>query len=381
MPGVLRDPATGLDCTETPFRPPKTLAISDVATCASCSLIFAAPIAGPKGLSTRPTKDGLSVDESPLAQLTFNNSTFSLYETILWVNGAHRNFKATANFDLEMNMYFHDIYDSAKQIAVAIPITIDDSQAKPYFTEMAAQQMGRVYTLESIIVKNAPVLTYKGIDLRSRNKSSPKSAPQCSSLTSNLTWFVLPTTFISTGDANRLRGLGGKDDISPPAADHELSLERARSLTMVVANIQLKSDITTAKTAAVAASSPGIYLTRALQCQRIDPTKDVRNNAVYLKNAPQNNTLADELAAAAALDTPLDDISSGSVRPRDIETILSICVGIAVGIIIFAIVAYVVLQNVYKGYLPAVNKELLEVPAITTAKEAACAAFVDAQKG
>jgi hypothetical protein len=357
------------------------MSITDVPTCTSCSLIFAAPVAGPKGLSTRPTKDGLSVDESPLAQLTFNNSTFSLYETILWLNGAHRNFKKTTNYDLEMNLYFRDIYDSNKQIALAIPITIDDSQGKPYFKEMAAQQSGRVNTLETIIVKNAPVLTYKGIDLRGRTKAIPKSAAQCNSVTSNLTWFVLPSTFISTADATRLRALGGKDDISPPGPDHELSLERARSISMAVAGIQLKSDITAATTAAAAASAPGIYLTRALQCQRIDPTKDVRNDAVYLKNPPQNNTLADELAKAAALDVPLDAGAGSGMRPRDIETILSIIVGIAVGVIIFSIVAYVVLQSVYKGYLPSVNKELLEVPAITSAKEAACAAFVDVQKG
>jgi len=358
------------------------MSIADVATCSSCSLIFAAPVSGPKGLSTRPAKDGLSVDESPLAQITFNNSTYSLYETILWLKGAHRNFKRDENYDLEMNLYFRDIYDSTKQIAVAIPITINDSQGKPYFTEMAAQQSGRVNTLETIIVKNAVVLTYKGIDLRERTKTTPKSAPQCNSLTSNLTWFVLPTTYISIGDANRLRALGGKDDISPPAPDHEISLERARSISMAVAKIELKSDITAATTAAAAASAPGIYLTRALQCQRIDPTKDVRNDAVYLKNPVQNNTLADELARAAALDVPLDaGAGSGGMRPRDIETILSVVVGIAVGLIIFAIVAYVVLQSVYKGYLPAVNKELVEVPVITSAKEAACAAFVEAQKG
>jgi hypothetical protein len=150
---------------------------------------------------------------------------------------------------------------------------------------------------------------------------------------------------------------------------------------MAVASIEIKSDITAANTAAAAASAPGIYLTRALQCQRIDPTKDVRNDAVYLKNPPQSNTLADELAKAAALDAPLDVSGNSGMRPRDIETILSIVVGIAVGIIIFAIVAYVVLQAVYKGYLPTVNKELVEVPAITSAKEAACAAFVEAQKG
>jgi hypothetical protein len=301
----------------------------------------------------------MGIDESPLAMLTFNGTNYSLFETVLWRNGAHRNFKTQANYDLELNLYFHDIYTPSKQVAVAIPITIDDRQAKPYFTELADQNIGsRQHTLETLIVKDAPVLTYKGMDLRNRTKGNPRGASQCSSVDGSMTWFILPSTYISQHNANRIRSIDYGYDISPAAPDHELALERARNLTMVIAKIQIKSEVDAAASgASAAANSQGIYLTRALQCQRIDPLTDVRNDAVYLKNPPKRTTLADELDAAAALDKTLDDISSGSVRPKDIEFILSVCVGVAVGIIIFSIIAYFILQVVYKGYLPAVVQE------------------------
>jgi len=359
MTTILRDPATGLDCTETPFYPPRAMSLSDVTTCASCSLIIAAPTPGPKNFIVRGAHDGMGIDESPLAMLTFNGSNYSLYETVLWRNGAHRNFKTQANYDLELNLYFHDIYEPSKQVAVAIPITIDDRQAKPYFTELADQNIGsRQYTLETLIVKDSPVLTYKGMDLRNRTKGNPRGASQCASVDGSMTWFILPSTYISQHNANRIRSIDYGYDISPAAPDHELALERARNLTMVIAKIQIKSEADAAASGvSSAANSQGIYLTRALQCQRINPLTDVRNDAVYLKNPPTRNTLADELDAAAALDKTLDDISSGSVRPKDIEFILSVCVGVAVGIIIFSIIAYFILQVVYKGYLPAVVQE------------------------
>jgi hypothetical protein len=192
-----------------------------------------------------------------------------------------------------------------------------------------------------------------------------------------MTWFILPSTYISQHNANRIRGINYGYDITPAAPDHELALERARNLTMVIAKIQIKSEVDAAASgASAAANSQGIYLTRALQCQRIDPLTDVRNDAVYLKNPPKRTTLADELDAAAALDKTLDDISSGSVRPKDIEFILSVCVGVAVGIIIFSIIAYFILQVVYKGYLPAVVQEPAVIDAAMAMREMECKAIL-----
>ena len=122
MPPALRDPATGLDCTETPFRPPKTLSRTDLAVCNSCKLIFSGSTIGPKDL--RPLdKGGLLLNESPLIQIQYNERTYGLSRSYLWQNGIHRNFKIDTNYDLELNLYFRDIYFPEKMLGLVIPIT------------------------------------------------------------------------------------------------------------------------------------------------------------------------------------------------------------------------------------------------------------------
>ena len=65
---MLRDPATGLDCSETPFRPPKTLSRTDLPICNSCTVIFNGSVAGPKELKPQGV-GGLILNESPLIRL------------------------------------------------------------------------------------------------------------------------------------------------------------------------------------------------------------------------------------------------------------------------------------------------------------------------
>jgi hypothetical protein len=370
---ALRDPATGLSCLETPFYPPQLLKPSDLATCNSCTLVFSAPNAGPKGYIDRSAQDGLGLGESPLASLSYNGTNYALYDTVLWQHGAHRDFGAAANYDMEMNLYFRSIYDISKIIAMAIPITINNSKAQAYFTELADQNpAARNATLESIVVKNQPVLMYKGIDLRGRNASKPWAAQQCGDVSATMTWFILPSTFISSADAGRIRGAQLGSNVSPPAANSVLTISRCRDMCMMIPSLTVKA------AAAETAKKEDVYLTRAIQCQRIDPGKDVRNGAVHLKNSNKKSTLSEEIDGIASLDSSLDAVSGGTgMRPRDMENILATCIGVAVAIILFCFIAYFFLQKVYKGYLPAVIQEQALIPAITQAKEKACASFVD----
>lgn len=392
----LRDPATGLDCTETPFYPPRVAVKSDIVGCTSCKLIISATVAGPKSYIFRDGKDGIGIDESPLASLVYNGHNYGLIETIIWKKGAHRNFKADNPYDMEMNLYFRDIYDSANLVAVAIPITIDDTNAADYFTELTAQNAAsRKETLETLI-ESGPVLLYKGMDLRRRNADRPVAAPQCSSSTATINWFVLPTTYISTRDATKIRGIQNplgaaaaaaaeaarakmtKEQIArdllsnalPPIPSHEVTLERTRTMAMIVPKISIQGDLDTAakSTAAAAKSKNGVYLTRALQCQRIDPVRDVRNDAVYLNQADGETTLKDELDKAAALDSILSGISAKTgTRAADIENILAIVIGIIAGLVIFGIVGYYIMIYFYKDYLKTMTTNQAIIAAATDA--------------
>lgn len=364
-----RDPAVGLSCDETPFYPPKTMAIADLPTCPSCTLILASPIAGTKIITSRYAVDGLAVDESPLTELTYNTNKYALYDTVIWKSGAHRDFKASANYDMEMNLYFRDVFNPLKQIAVAIPIVINELRANSYFTEMADQNpSNRTIVLEKII-NGGPVVMYKGIDIRARNSDKPYSAQQCQEANSSLTWFILQPTYISANDAKRIRGITAISNVLPPAPQHELTTERARTMCSVVSTISIKSDNN-----AESKSDKGIYLTRALQCQRINPVTDIKDEAVYL-NGTSQNSLQEELNEKAA-DSSVGIEHKAGIRPKQIEEFLAIAAGVLLGLLIFSIAVYYLLRLLYKGYLPNTSAMAALALPIITKKQAACASFV-----
>ena len=372
----LRDPATGLSCVETPLQIPTTLKPSDLARCSSCTIDFSAPNAGPKSLNTRSGNDGIGVDESPLASITINGTNYALYDTVLWKVAAHRGFNSDPSYDMEMNLYFRSIYDSTKIIAVAIPIIINNSKSMGYFNELANQNSTkRTFTLESIVSKDQPVLMYKGMDLRGRSAAAPVAAPQCNDIQASMTWYIFGHAFIASTDASRIREINFASNVLPPVPSTISTLERVRAMSMIIPKITIRS--ATALTGA-RASSENMILTRALQCQRINPSKDVKGDAVYLKGPPEG-TLADEMDKSAALDESLDTLTGEvGTRARSIEDTLAIIIGVALGIVLFSTVAYFLLTRVYKNFVPTVLNELKTIPAITTAKEKACAAFVGA---
>jgi hypothetical protein len=373
MSEKLRDPAAGLSCDETPLYPPKTMALADMPKCNACTLVFAAPVVGTKTISSRPGVDGLNVDESMLTELSYNTTKYNLYDTVLWKAGAHRNFKAAANYDLEMNLYFRGTFNQFDQIAVAIPITIDNTKANPYFAELAAQNpSSRNQSLEKLIM-GGPVVMYKGIDIRNRNSDKPYAAQQCQDPESSLTWFILQPVFISAADAATIRGLLLTSNAYPPKPQYELTLERVRNMCSVVATIDLKSK----KDAdAVAAIDKGIYLTRALQCQRINPATDIKNEAVYLNSEAKQNTLQDELNEKAADSKAPVGGGLGMLRPKHIEEILALVGGILLGLFLFSVVVYYILVLIYKDY--DINMKKMDFSFLPTisAKQVACTDYV-----
>jgi hypothetical protein len=356
MPKGLRDPSIGLDCTETPFRPPKTLSRADLAVCNSCNLYFNAKNVGPKDL--RPLeKGGLLLNESPLIQLEYNQNTYGLSKTYIWPQGIHRDFKVDKNYDLELNLYFRDIYFPEKQLAVSIPITIDNEKGMSYFSEINTNI--RNVTIDSIINRNAPVLVYKGIDIQGRDDAKIQKIDQCNSLDSNLTWYIFPTAYIKQADADRIRRIALPKSNSNPSPDHEITLARARQMCMIIPNILTKPDPTKE-----ASGRKDVFLTRALQCQRIDPSTDVKGDAVYLNGSATTTSLSSELDSAASLNNSIESGPINSIRAKTIEDLIALVVGIAIGIILVCVIAYFIFTIVYKGYLKNVIKQ--EAAILTT---------------
>lgn len=348
---LLRDPAVGLTCFETPFYPPKSMGLSDMAKCDSCDLTFTAPINGPKSVYGRAGMDGLSVDESPLTELSYNGTKYGLYDTVLWAKGgAHRYFKAAAPYDMEMNLYFRAAFDPFKMIAMAIPITIDNTKGNPYFSEMALQNISvRTVSLDKII-SSGPVIMYKGMDLRNRRFDKPTQADHCYSATANMSWFVLQPAYISMRDATVFRRMDYLSNVLPPTPSHELTLERVRNMCMVIDTITVKNLL-----AAPVPDNKGIYLTRALQCQRIDPNTDIKDGAVYLNGDDSNtNSLEYELDAAAAADSTKNykqtDINAGKVEDN-----IAMVLGLIIGLVCFTALCYLLFPIIFSGYIPTIK--------------------------
>ena len=351
---LLRDPAVGLTCFETPFYPPKSMALSDMAKCDSCELSFTAPINGPKTINTRAGMDGLSIDESPLTELTYNGSKFGLYDTVLWAKGgAHRYFKRAAPYDMEMNLYFRDAFNPFKIIAMAIPIKIDDAKGNAYFTEMALQNMSvRTVSLDKII-SGGPVIMYKGMDLRNRRFDKPTQADHCYSATANMTWFVLQPTHISSRDAAVFRGMDYLSNVLPPAPAHELTLERVRNMCTTIDTITVRNLL-----AAPVPDNKGIYLTRALQCQRIDPNTDIKDGAVYLDGSDKSKSLEDELLdssdAADAADST-KEYKKSKINAGKIEDNIAMVLGLIIGFACFSVLSYFLFRIIFSGYIPSLK--------------------------
>jgi len=216
---------------------------------------------------------------------------------------------------------------------------------------------------------------YKGMDLRNRNSDRPYAASHCSSPNASLNWFILQPTFISSTDAQRIRSIQAVSNLQPPVPHHELTLERVRTMCSVIPTIELKSDIEN-RNAAESKNTNGIYLTRALQCQRINPATDIKNNAVYLNGVSQN-TLQDELNEKAADSTSaIGNTRGAGVRPKQIEEFLALAVGIGLGIFLFSIAVYYLLQFLYKGFVPNMTGMELSMGPIISEKQIACASYV-----
>jgi hypothetical protein len=352
----LRDPVSGLSCSETPLLPGRAISRDDIAKCNSCTLVFASPNTGPKTLKIGP-KNGIEIDESPMTQMTYNNQTFSLFRSFIWPMGIHRDFKSEMKYDMEMHLYLRDIFKPNNIIAVSIPITISDSKGQPYFSELGTK--GK-YTLESLITTDMPVLMYKGTDLRDRDSYNTATLPQCNSKSDSVIWFVLSTTYINSNDAKNISDLfynnsyakpkskKEKAENTPPICDKEITIERIKQMAMIIPTINTKTNIDRLASENNK-STKGIYLTRALQCQRIDPITDVSGDAVYLKGLPQTN-LQQELDRNIDLDKPLDTEFKSPIRAKTMETYLGIFLGILFGLAIFGIVCYFIMTYVYHKY-------------------------------
>jgi hypothetical protein len=96
--------------------------------------------------------------------------------------------------------------------------------------------------------------------------------------------------------------------------------------------------------------------TKSLKCYRIDKRRDVINDKVYVGDQKKPGRTLDQEIADNAIDlsgSDVDPTTGNSVRPGDIETILGIVLGVTVGVIVCATIAFLIWKYTFSNYLYA----------------------------
>lgn len=356
---------TVFSCLETPLWFPAAFDLKSIQPCLSCSLRFVSTVPGPGNVS--PRSEGLLVNENPLTTLTINGIQYTLLETVLSFPGGHRLLDRQSPCDAELFLYFRSIKNLSDVACFAIPLDVGAGAANKYFETLDIGVVKNRPTVGSVIPTNSQIVSYRGADLRGRNGGDSNPRTYCDPIKSLVTYYVcLTPAKIAAEDYRRLQvRAGGKSVAGPARPTSPPVLDRIRRICSLITGLVVEAAPPTAKKAASRAD----YDTSAMKCYRIDPERDVKGGRVYVGEGP--TTLKKELdGAKAAADADLGGLSDTSIQPGDIEKGVGIALGVFVGIVVCAAIAYYIWNNTFRNYMEA--QKLYET--ITDAKNLTTAA-------
>lgn len=336
---------TMFGCDETPVWFPAVMDINEIPQCSSCVLRLTAPIPGP-GTITAPN----SINENPLTTLSVNGIQHNLIDTVLYFPGVHRFPNSASVHDGEILFYFHNVNKPSVRIVLCIPIVVGTGASNAYFSTLSHTVTAKRPAMTTLLDANATFISYKGADVRGRSADDSRPRKLCQPVAYPITYYVsMRPTHILAADKTRLEGLLRASGAPKPMT--EVARARMLQLATQIKGIKLEDD-----TRRIRGGRGGAPSTAAMKCYRLDTTKDIVGNKVYIGGKKPTTTLEEELAATkSAVDKPIDysvDASvSASVQPGDIERVLGIVIGVVLGVIVCATVAYYVWKNTFRNYL------------------------------
>lgn len=327
-------------CSETPLWLPPAFNIQEIQKCNSCTLRLTAALAGP-GL-VKPHTNGLTIDENPTVSLAVNGIDHNLTETILTFPGAHKFPDRQNPCDAELFLFFQNTRDSSKQTCLAIPLDIGSGDANPYFKTLTNIVQNNRPTVDTVIPKDTKLLMYPGADIRGRSKDNPRPTNQCEPVKRVVTYYVCMTPAnIASGDYSRLIGLAGPGRIGPTKPRANVLITRLRTLGTFIEGLTITEKNTL----------HGGVETKSMKCFRLDKDRDVIGSKVYVGDQKIRRTLDQELQEPK--DAEEDINADASIRPGDIESVLAIVLGVTVGIIVCATIAFYIWKYCFTNYLQA----------------------------
>jgi hypothetical protein len=207
-------------------------------------------------------------------------------------------------------------------------------------------------TVETLIPPGATFIAYKGADLRGRDAKRSRLRSKCDPVSSFVTYYLcLKPIYISPIDYKRLKTRFLEEGlyVGPVKPLADTVIDRLVRIGLFVSGIKVGEDVVVAKNSL-----------NNLKCYKIDPNRDIKDGRVYVggEKAPKR-TLQDELSMGDDGTTgdgdALSDFASksGTIKPGSIEKILSIVIGVLIGLILCATIAYFVMRKTFDNYIPA----------------------------
>jgi len=331
---------TFFGCADTPVQIPKVFKIENLHKCLSCTLRLTANIAGPGNYTPRP--EGLTINENPTVTLAFNGIQHSLIETMLTFPGGHRLPDRQEVCPAELFLFFHSVRDANQHICLAIPLDVGAGDSNAYFTTLNNTVQKDRPTVDTVIPKNAKIMSYNGADIRGRTAINPRPRDFCDPVKRIVSYYVcLTSSKIAAEDFNRLKSVNAAaQGIAKPVTDALTS--KLTTIASLIEGITLTEEPSTL-TGGVSA--------KALKCFRLDKTRDIVGSTVYVGDEKRpGRTLEDELAGTP-VETATDVSGSGGPSVGSIQTGLSIFLGIFFGLLAVSTLIYYVYKFVFKSYL------------------------------
>jgi len=365
------------NCRETPANFPTNLKLSNLPGSSLTKLRIISNAPGP-GNYTGPIDFFFTVNENPMTSIHYNNVMYNLSQTLLCFPGIHRVSREEKPCNAELILFFNPSQTSdIKQSPIMMCIPVDSGikytkKSAQYFNTITTGVIANRPTFGSILSETATFIAYSGFNFMLR--VGDKKLKTCSDIAnspSNIIQYLVCQTPIgmAPGDYDRFTNLlekkprppvsndyGPREQlIKPPRNLNDIAIGRFTDLVTHITDVRVEASDAAAP-APIVKGEKGVPVS-SMKCKRI--SKDVRKGVKIDGTKGGGSTLAQELATTQTdlnnmdlgqLDPGITPATPVKVRPGDIEKGISITLGIILGVILAAFIAYWGLRLVYKNY-------------------------------
>ena len=368
-------------CKETPVSFPSGLKASSIYESPSSTLRIISQIPGP-GNYTGPFDFFFDINENPTTSIHFNGFMYNLSKSYLCIPGVHKIAGETKVCDAEIVIVFNPSQSSSAEkrpIMLCIPVESGiriNPQSQKYFATLGTGVTANRPTFGSILQPKSTFVTYNGFNFLLR-LSTTNILKTCSDIpdspTNNVRYLVCQNSIgMTVSDYDRFNGklarkprpVGANDYapleqlVKPPKAVDEPSSARIMELTTLIKNVTVE-----AGDAPVTPVCPSNFMgipTKSMKCKPLRPGArglrvDMNKNSVTLdKELAKTKDALNEMDLGR-LDPGIDQSATTYFQPGDIERAISVFFGIMGGLVICAIVGFLVQRFVFTGYVSVIE--------------------------